>query len=66
MFKKDKYHNCFKAIDESFNKGPKKGKKHVKNSKERLNDVVFMLQHFGVSTQDIEVIKQNWFLLEEE
>lgn len=64
MFKRDKYHNCFKITDT--NARENKNKRHKKSAQERWILVEEMLSHFGWSKNNIELLKEDWFDLEEE
>ena len=67
MFKRDKYHNCFKVVNEKSVEKAQKAKKNcilVKSSQEKFEDVVNMITIFGWEQQNIDLLKQNWFTLE--
>ena len=67
MFKRDRYHNCFKAVNEKSVEKTQKAKKNcnlVKSPQEKFEDVVNMIVIFGWEQQNIDLLKQNWFTLE--
>lgn len=67
MFKKDKYHNCFKPFVQTTPKVQNKHgqKNNQKNRQEKLQEVIKMLEYFGWEQQNIEILRDSWFDLED-
>jgi hypothetical protein len=68
MFKKDKYHNCFKPFVQTTQKLPNKKKQKNKPESEshnKLQNIIEMLECLGWEKKNIEVLRNSWFDLED-
>ena len=63
MFKKDKYHNCFKPFVQTTPRV--QNKNGQKNKQDKLQEVIKMLEYFGWEQKNIEILRNSWFDLED-